>query len=103
MCNYIKLLFQSACREGPKGEKGSTGYDGLPGVKGDKGVPGLRGLDGYPGVSGRRGISGLPGNPFVENIFVHLHNKLQYNRQYQKPTYKHKILSVCSIITMCHI
>lgn len=52
-------LYAASGNQGPKGDKGDTGAQGLQGPKGDKGDTGSQGLQGIKGDKGDKGDSGL--------------------------------------------
>lgn len=47
--------------QGPKGDQGAQGIQGLTGPKGDQGLTGQQGLQGIQGPKGDTGAQGLPG------------------------------------------
>jgi hypothetical protein len=49
--------------QGPKGDKGDTGEQGIQGPKGDKGDTGEQGIQGPKGDKGDTGVAGTPGEP----------------------------------------
>ena len=64
------LNFESSIviEQGPQGEQGIAGPQGLQGPQGEQGIAGPQGLQGLKGDPGDNGLDGLPGNDGLQGI-----------------------------------